>query len=89
MKSGHHPLDRLTVRRFALLMQIHVLTDARRVAARHGVSAEYVRRQWRDLQAPDNDAMWRRLECLLAECMRDAQHSRRARGIELRQTAEV
>lgn len=69
MRPGQHRLPAHAVRRFALLMQLHHLTEATRIAQRYGVSAEYVRLQWRELQAPDMEAMWRRLEHLLpAEC---------------------
>lgn len=53
MKRGHPPMPSSVVRRFGMLMQIHVLTHPERVARRYGISAEYVRKQWRDLARPD------------------------------------
>lgn len=84
MRPGHHRLPVLTVKRFALLMQLHHLTEAHRVAARHGVTAEYVRRQWRELQSTDMDAMWRSLQGWLDS---QTQHSRINGRVKLR--AEV
>ena len=64
---GHHPLERSKLKRFARLMQIHLLTHPERVARRHGVSAEYVRRQFRNMQAPNMLRMAHELETWLAE----------------------
>lgn len=36
----------------ALLVQVHLLTHPERVGRRFGVSAEYVRQQWRKVNLP-------------------------------------
>lgn len=43
------PAPKELLRRLSLLMQIHLLTNPNRLARRYGFSAEYVRRQWRDM----------------------------------------
>lgn len=48
-RRGCHPLESRVLKRIRLLMQIHLLTNPERIGRDHGVSAEYVRRQWRDM----------------------------------------
>ena len=62
MKAGQHPRDPAILRQLARLMQIHLLTHPRRLAKRHGISDEYVRRQFRNMNCPDMDALAVRLD---------------------------
>ena len=60
-RLGHHPLERAILRRIAKLVQIHHLTHPVRLAARYGLTKEYVNRQFRNMNAPDMESMARRL----------------------------
>jgi hypothetical protein len=67
-RKGEHPLGKKVCRRLASLMHLHLLTHPTRVARRYGVTAHYVRQQWREwlveeLEKPD-------------ECLRDIDESR-------------
>jgi hypothetical protein len=44
---GHHQLPSHTLKVMGTLMHVHLLTNPHRVGRHFGVSAEYVRRQWR------------------------------------------
>lgn len=55
MAEGDVMLDKPSLRKFAMLMQIHRFTSAKMIARRHGVSAEYVRRQLRDMPVSSVD----------------------------------
>ena len=66
-RKNCHPLDPAMLRLFARMHQFHLLSSPERVARRFRVSAEYVRRQWRDITVTDMDRVADRLEKLLSE----------------------
>lgn len=47
-KLGHPQLEKKMQQRMARLVQLHMQTHPRRVAAHFGVSPGYVRRLWRE-----------------------------------------
>lgn len=66
-RKGCNPLDPAFLKLFARLTQIHMLTHPERTARRYGISAEYVRRQWRNVPIAQMDDLADRLERLLSE----------------------
>ena len=66
-RKGLHPCDESVLKRLARLMQLHQLTNPERIARRYGFSAEYVRRQWRELGAADMESVARRVEAWIDE----------------------
>lgn len=47
-RRSHHPLPKQTLKLMARLVQVHFDTHPERVARRFGVTAGYVRQQWRE-----------------------------------------
>lgn len=60
-KKNHHPLDDKALRLMARLVQLHLQTHPERIARQFGVTAGYVRQQWRNLSlaemVPLNEAL--------------------------------
>lgn len=46
-RRSHHPLPKQTLKLMARLVQVHFDTHPERLARRFGVTAGYVRQQWR------------------------------------------
>jgi len=66
-RAGEHPMPWKRRRLMARLMQVHHLTRPEQIAAAMNVSAEYVRRQWRDCPSADSDRVAVLLRQLLSE----------------------
>ena len=60
-RRGYSPAPESVLKRLALLMQIHLLTHPERTAREYGFSAEYVRRQWRNMPVGELEECKRRL----------------------------
>lgn len=71
-RAGRHPMEKSVLRRLGRLMQIHHLTHQERVAARHGVTATYVRQQASNLVLTDTDDLLSKLDELADRCLQES-----------------
>lgn len=65
--KGRSPLPKDTQKLMGKLMQLHLLTHPERIAAQYGVTAQYVRHQWRQAGVEEFTDLQTRLKALFSD----------------------